>query len=129
MNTNFKVVLTNQLELQNQMLQYLNRSYIYTNATNNIVRRGILTFEISDHMPIFCTLSLSSANNTQKTLIRDMKKFNKESFLHEINDLATETNNFIQCVENFELDETIEKFLNNLTQIFNRHAPIRMQTR
>ena len=58
-----------------------------------------------------------------------MKKFNKESFLDEINDLATETNNFIQCVENFDRDKTIEEFLNNLTQIFNRHAPIRIQTR
>ena len=61
-------------------------------------------------MPICCTLSLSPANNTQKTLIRDTKKFNKKSFLDKIKDLATETNNFIQCVENFDLDETIKIF-------------------
>ena len=74
--------------------------HIYTNASNNISSRGILTFEISDHMPTFYTLSLSPANNTQKTLIGDMKKFNKKSFLNDVNDLATETNNFVQCIEN-----------------------------
>ena len=52
--------------------------HIYANASNNIVRRGILTFEISDHMPIFCTLSLNPAINTQITLIRDMKNLSRK---------------------------------------------------
>ena len=74
-------------------------------------------------MPIFCTLSLNPANKTQKILLRVMKKFNRESFLDDIYVLSTETNNFIRCVEKFDLDESIDKFLNNLTRILSQHAP------
>ena len=54
--------------------------HIYTNATNNITSRGILIFEISDHMPTFFTLSLSLFNNPKKILVREMKNFDKEIF-------------------------------------------------
>ena len=89
--------------------------HIYTNATNNITSRGILIFEISDHMPTFCTLSQSPINNPKKVLIREMKNFDKESFLHNVNDLANKTNNSItSCNENLDLDETLDMFLNSL---------------
>ena len=104
--------------------------HIYTNATNNITSRGILIFEISHHMPTFCTLSLSPINNPKKVLIREIKNFDKESFLNNVNDLAIKTNNSItSCNENLDLDETMDMFLNSLVQILNQHAPIRAQTR
>ena len=81
-------------------------------------------------MLTFCTLSLSPINNPQKVLIREMKNFDKESFLNNDNNLAIKTNNSItSCNENLDLDETMDMFLNNLVQILNQHAPIRAQTR
>ena len=46
-------------------------------------------------MPTFCTLSLSPINNPKKVLIREIKNFDKESFLNNVNDLAIKTNNSI----------------------------------
>ena len=81
-------------------------------------------------MSTFCTLSLSPINNPKKILIREMKNFDKEIFLNNVNDLAIKTNNLIaSCNENLDLNETMDMFLNNLVQILNRHAPIRSQTR
>ena len=34
-------------------------NHMYTNLTNCITNRGILTFEILDHLPTFCTLAKS----------------------------------------------------------------------
>ena len=31
--------------------------HMYTNITNSITNRGILTYEISDHLPKFCILA------------------------------------------------------------------------
>ena len=44
-----------------------------------------------------------------------MKNFDKEFFLNNVNDLAFKINNSIMtCNENLDLDDTMDKFLNNV---------------
>ena len=88
-----------------------------------------MIFEISDHMPTFCTLSPSPISN-QKKIPKEKKNFDRETFLNNVNDLATKINNSVMsCNENLDQDETMDKFLNNLVQILNRHGPIKAQIR
>jgi len=49
--------------------------HIYNNMTNNIVNSGILIFDISDHLPIFCTSS--PYNKQHKKLMRYEKFWNR----------------------------------------------------
>ena len=40
--------------------------HMYTNVTDKISNGGILTFDISDHMPIFCTLATNATKQFEK---------------------------------------------------------------
>ena len=101
---------------------------MYTNLTNSITSRGILKFEISDHLPTFCTLAKKLYYTYDKTMIRDLKKFNRDNFLDSINKLALKTDSLISCDKDYCLDETMSQFLNGFSDIVNQHAPLRPQT-
>ena len=66
--------------------------HVYTNVSQNILSRGILTFEISDHLPTFCSLTSKPILKLEKILIRDMKKFNKTKFVDDVYSLTQELN-------------------------------------
>ena len=48
--------------------------HLYSNLTNHITHRGILTFDVSDHLPTFCCLSLRPAKKPNKIIVRDSNK-------------------------------------------------------
>ena len=101
--------------------------HLYSNMTNNISNRGVLTCDISDHLPTFCCLRKKTIKKQDKKLARDMKNFNKTNFLNDINVLVSTINN----VQDDELDpeKVIDKFLDGFAEIVNLHAPLRPQTR
>ena len=103
--------------------------HMYTNLTNSITNRGIQIFEISDHLPTFCTLAKKLYYTYDKTMIRDLKKFNRDNFLDDINKLALKTDSLISCDKDYCLDETMSQFLNGFSDIVNQHALLRPQTR
>ena len=41
-------------------------NHLYSNLTNHITHRGILTFDVSDHLPTFCGLSLKPVKKLKK---------------------------------------------------------------
>ena len=43
--------------------------HVYTNVSQRISCRGILTFEISDHLPTFCSLTSKPILKQEKILI------------------------------------------------------------
>ena len=51
--------------------------HIYTNLTRNIAKRAILTYEISDHLPTFYTVKIKSTVEKSRSIIRDIKNFDK----------------------------------------------------
>ena len=57
---------------------------IYTNNVNRLTS-GIVTVDISDHLPVFCMVDTPlKKQNRQNTYFRDYSKFNTESYLHDI---------------------------------------------
>ena len=58
--------------------------HIYTNCLQNCTA-GILTVDITDHLPIFCIVRTQSiGNNSNKKYFRDYSKFNKDLYLDDI---------------------------------------------
>ena len=62
-------------------------------------------------------------------MIRDLKKFNRDNFLDDINKLAPKTDSLISCDKDYCVDETMNQFLNGFSDIVNQHAPLRSQTK
>ena len=89
--------------------------HMYTNLSNNSVNSGILTFDISDHLPTFCTLSKKPVYTHKKILLRDIKKFNKDCFLDNINSLALKTDALISCNENYSIENVMNQFINEFS--------------
>ena len=58
--------------------------HIYTNCLQNFTA-GILTFDITDHLPIFCLVRTQpTRNNSDKKYFRHYSKFNKDLYLGDI---------------------------------------------
>ena len=58
--------------------------HIYINNVNRLTS-GIVTVDISDHLPVFCMVHTPfKKQNRQNTYFRDYSKFNTESYLHDI---------------------------------------------
>ena len=65
---------------------------MYTNTTDSITNREILTYEISDHLPTFCILAKRPLYYApDKIMIRDLKNFNRDNFLDDISNLSLKT--------------------------------------
>ena len=63
-------------------------------------------------------------------MIRDLKKFNRDNFLDDINKLAPKTDSLISHDKDYCLDEIMmSQFLNGFSDVVNQHAPLRPQTR
>ena len=103
--------------------------HMYTNVTDKISNRGILTFDISDHMPIFCTLATNATKQFEKKIIRDMRNFNKNSFLDDVELLSSKINNFLLSNEDADIEKIVNNFVNDFSKIVNQHASLRPQSR
>ena len=62
-------------------------------------------------------------------MLRDIKKFNKDCFLDNINSLALKTDALISCNENYSIENAMNQFINEFSAIIDQHAPLRPQTR
>ena len=58
--------------------------HIYTNTVSRLTS-GIVTVDISDHLPVFCIVDTPLKNqNRQNMYFRDYNKFYTELYLHDI---------------------------------------------
>ena len=58
--------------------------HIYTNTVSRLTS-GIVTVDISDHLPVFCIVDTPLKNqNRQNMYFRDYSKFYTELYLHDI---------------------------------------------
>ena len=104
--------------------------HMYTNTTKSTTNKGILTYEISDHLPTFRILAKRpSYYAPDKIMIRDLKKFNSDKFLDDINNLSLKTKALISGYENYRVNKTITQFLEGFSKIANEHALLRPQTK
>ena len=58
--------------------------HIYTNTVNRLIS-GILTTDISDHLPVFCMADIPLKKDNKQIYFRlNFSKFNSESYLQDI---------------------------------------------
>ena len=92
--------------------------HIYTNTSEKVIKSGICLADISDHLPIFCTLANTMPSSNEPKYFRDFSNFSKEHFLEEISHI-----DFMGLIT-----EDVNKSINNieiLRLISNKHAPSR----
>ena len=57
--------------------------HIYTNTINGLFS-GIVTVDISDHLPVFCVAGTSLKKQCGKLFFTDYSNFNSDLYLHDI---------------------------------------------
>jgi len=57
--------------------------HIYTNTVKSLVS-GILTVDISDHLPVFCMVDIKLKKQNHQMCFRDYSTFNTDSYFHDV---------------------------------------------
>ena len=58
--------------------------HIYTNAYSDQISSGILLYDISDHLPVFCTVKFCTRRTNERGMYRNYSSFNQNEYLNEI---------------------------------------------
>ena len=103
--------------------------HLYSNLTNHITHIGILTFDVPDHLPTFCCLSLRPVKKLNKIIVHDLKNFDRTKFLDDVDELVIKINSHYMRDNDFNPETILEMFLNSFSEIVNLHAPLRTLTR
>ena len=103
--------------------------HLYSNLTNHITHRGILTFDVSDQLPTFCCLSLRPVKKLNKIIVRDLKNFDRTKFLDDVDELVIKINSHYMRDNDFNPETILEMLLNIFSEIVNLHAPLCILTR
>ena len=100
---------------------------MYTNMLQNEVHGRVLMNDISDHLPIFCTVLVKPQHKLRsiKKLARDLKKFDRDKFVRDIFDMVENFNSN----DNDDIDEAMNNFVPYFKQITDMHAPLRLNSR
>ena len=101
--------------------------HIYVNSRQQNVSGGIAVSDISDHFPTFAVIEIKAGQKKQTDQIftRDLKNFNVEAFLQELNSNFTD----LQITDTVSMHQQFDKFVNDFTEIVNTHAPLKRATR
>ncbi|EDO42599.1 predicted protein [Nematostella vectensis] len=99
--------------------------HIYTNCPISHVTPGILTVDISDHLPIFCTFKSHLKKTCEQQSFRDFSKFNSENFLYDMNQL--DWNSLHQSTKT--LNEKTEDTIHAIHSVIDKHAPMKIASR
>ena len=102
---------------------------MHSNLTNHITHRGILTFDVSDHLSTFCCLSLRPVKKFNKVIVRDLKNFGRTKFLDNVDEIVIKINSHYMRDNNYNPETILEMFLNSFSEIVNLYAPLRTLTR
>ena len=97
--------------------------HIYTNTPEKVIKSGICLADISDHLPVFCTIAKTLPTSNEARYFRDFTHFNHNAFLPDLSSIDFKT------LLNADVDESMSNILNNLRTVTNRHAPVRKASR
>ena len=99
--------------------------HLYTNQSDHQIITKVVIHDISDHFPILATIQSSSSGNknpSKTCFIRDMKNFNSNDYLQELE-------NKFRTINYDNGNDSFDTFLNYLKCITDKHAPIRKLSR
>ena len=94
--------------------------HIYTNTRHKILNAGICLADISDHLPIVCTVANKLPVTNDVRPYRDYLSFDNNAFLKDI-----EQTHFISLIDAADVNEGMNRRMKTLEIISNKHAPIR----
>ena len=102
--------------------------HIYTNIPEGKTTTDCMIFDISDHLPLITYLKPYQSVKPifKRKLIRDIKNINYEQFYTELNDNLNITPLNISTLS---ANESWNLFEQIYTSTFDKHAPVRLQTR
>ena len=107
--------------------------HIFTNDYQSIVTPGVLTYSLSNHYPIFCTITnsqLQTLKAMQSFEFQNIKSVDKESICEDLNSaflpLLTK---FLYYFSKVDFDDLFNRMVNSFSQIINNHAPLQTLSR
>ena len=93
--------------------------HIYTNTPEKLIESGICLADISDHLPVFCTMANTLPTNNEPRFFRDFRHFNEEAFHQDLIAVGFKT-----LISN-DANESISAIVSKLRAITDCHAPLR----
>ena len=93
--------------------------HISTNTPEKLMKSGLCLADISDHLPIFCTIANTLPTNNEARFFQDFRHFNEDAFHQDL--LAVD---FKTLISN-DVNESISTISANLRAITDRQAPLR----
>jgi hypothetical protein len=78
---NFLPIITKPTRLTDHTKTLID--HIYTNAYSDQISSGILLYDISDHLPVFCIINLCTKRINIRRFFRDYSSFNKDEYLDD----------------------------------------------
>ena len=102
--------------------------HLYTNMLSKQITSGILTHDISDHLPTFCIIPIKVDIVEQTKTFRCAKNFNVDDYVMDVENLVSDS--FIDCCNNNGNEEfAFNNFINGFSNIINHHLPIKTTPR
>ena len=99
--------------------------HIYTNASTDQTISGIVTMDISNHLPTFCLIRRQIARLKPKRFFRDYSNFNSEAYLNDIK--LADWSSILSDLTDLHTKANI--FVEKLKDIANKHARIKHMPR
>ena len=93
--------------------------HIYTNVPQKITKAGICLADITDHLPIYCTVRNRLPPCQETKHFRDFSHFDKHLFLNDLENI-----DFNQLI-NEDVNESINNVVNALQTLSDKHAPVK----
>jgi hypothetical protein len=82
LNTRFIPLITKPTRITHHTSTLID--HIYTNVPQQIYKSGICLADITDHLPIFCSVTSKLPTFKEEKYFRDFTKFNEVLFIEEI---------------------------------------------
>ena len=93
--------------------------HIYTIMPGKPITAGICLADVSDHLPIFCTIANKLSASTEIKYYRDYSKFDNEAFLNSL--ASIDFRSLVTC----DVNASMNRVTQILQQISDKHAPVR----
>ena len=103
--------------------------HILTNDCKNPITPGVILNDLSDHFPIFCSISKNISHKYPPAYFRDLKHFNSELYSE---DLSNNLSSFIvnlPTITHKNFNDTFEQFTTIIKSTIDKHAPQRKLSR
>lgn len=117
LNLGFMPVITKSTRITDHTSTLID--HIYTNTPQKVLKSGICLADISDHLPIFCTIGSKLPNVKELKFYRDFSNFKKESFLNDLNNID------FRSLINFDVNNSMENIVGALKSVCDIHAPVK----